>query len=164
MNNETEKQGLTCPITGCPIKGLLCTTIAVFLTIFGFEWAFHGIYMMPQYEATASLWRPMEESQALMHISIIRTAIAAFVISVLYCWTQRSCCNGSTAFRIKFGLMVGLLLGMWDFCAYVWMPIPYELALSWLIGGILMGLLVGIVLAIGSKMCKKGSCSKGECN
>ena len=64
---------------------------AVFATIFVFEWLFHGVYMMPEYLATASHWRSMEEMQApgMMWFCILPKLIMAFVISCLYCWMAK---------------------------------------------------------------------------
>ncbi len=159
-NNEKnccERKGLTCPITGCPIARLLVSTLAIFVTIFAFEWAFHGNYMMPLYEETASMWRPEEEMKELFHICIIRILVASVVISVLYCWAGKfsTCCGSHSVFAVKFGAMVGLLLGIWDFGAYSYMPIPMNMATSWLVGDIIMGIMIGIVLALLSHCCKK---------
>lgn len=150
MKDEQAKQGLTCPLTGCPFEKLLLSTVAVFITIFAFEWVFHGMYMMPVYEATASLWRTMEESQSLMHYSLIRTFVAALMISALYCWGSKAtgCHGGGLVFGLRFGLVIGLLLGGWEFSTYVWMPIPFDMAVSWLVGCVIMGVLIGIVLSL----------------
>ena len=145
----------TCPITPCSLKGFLLPTIVVFGVIFIFELLFHGNLMRPHYLATASLWRGPEEIESLFHISLIRTIIASSIIVILYnciCKVNdASCCVSGT----KFGLLIGLLLGIWDFGAYSYLPIPMEIALSWLLGNIVMGMLIGISLKwLNDYMCK----------
>lgn len=151
----TSTEGMRCPITGCSIKKIILAWIAVFVTIFAYEWAFHGMYMMPDYEATASMWRDGAGMQELLHIAWIRQAVLAFVIGGLYCWVSKAehgCC---TKFGIKFGAMIGLILGISSFGLYLYLPIPYEMALKWLIGETLMGVVIGIVLAFMGKCCTK---------
>ncbi len=154
---ECSTEGMSCPLTGCPIRKVILAWIVVFATIFCYEWAFHGMYMMPDYLATAELWRDNVAMQALGHIGLIRIAVMAFVIAGLYCWVARAehgCC---TKFGIKYGAMIGLLLGIKSFGTYVYMPIPYEMAVKWLIGEVLMGVLIGVVLSFVGKCCSKKS-------
>ena len=154
MGKETI-EGACCPLTGCPIKKLVWSWLAIFLTIFAYEWVFHGMYMMADYAATAEMWRDETAMQELFHVALIRQAIVAFIIAALYGWatsTQHGCC---TKFDIKFGLMIGLLFGITSFSVYAYMPIPYEMALKWLIGETLMGLIIGVVLSFVGKCCKK---------
>lgn len=150
-----KKEGMCCPLTGCPVKKVIVAWLFVFATMFGYEWAFHGMYMMPDYLATAALWRDEAEMEAMFHICIIRKAVMAFVIAGLYCWLSRAehgCC---TKFGIKFGAMIGLLLGINSYSMYAYMPIPHEMAVKWLIGEVLMGVVIGVVLSFVGKCCKK---------
>lgn len=143
-----KKEESTCAMP-CLFKGLIIPTAVVFAVIFVFEYLFHGSVMMPHYEATADLWRSKEEMDALGHICLIRMIVVAAVISMMYhCFSRNAAsCGSCPRLGAKFGLMVGLLLGMWDFGAYVWLPIPMEIALAWLFGDVVLGLLIGLVLS-----------------
>jgi len=148
-------------MTECKVTKCIIPVIAVFLTIFGFEWLFHGMYMMPQYEATASQWRPMDQMQQFWWVCLSTKLVMAAVITCLYGWMAKGCamqgkCTGK---GVKFGLKIGVLLGAQQFASYVWLPIPMEMAVSWLVGNIIMGILIGIVLSIVFRMCNKGECS-----
>ena len=144
-------------------KGLKCLfpIAAVFAVLFGFQWVFHGIYMMPQYEATASLWRPKEEMEKMMWICIGTKLVMAFAISCLFCWMAKgSSCGGRCLKKgAKFGFKIGLLLGAHDYASYMWLPIPREMAASWFVGDVIMGVLIGVVLALVCRMCKPQSCN-----
>ncbi len=56
MNDEScKKPGVKC----------LIPLAVAFAVLFVFQWLFHGVYMMPAYEATASLWRSKEEMEGM---------------------------------------------------------------------------------------------------
>lgn len=148
---ECKKMGLKC----------LVPVAAVFVTIFIFEWLFHGVYMMPAYQATAEHWRPESEMQGLMWVCILTKLIMAFAITCLYCWIAKgSPCGGKcTKTGAKFGFKIGMLLGAQQFASYIWLPIEMDMAVKWFAGNVIMGVLIGIVLALVSRMCKKGECT-----
>lgn len=148
----------------CKKMGVKCLVplAAVFATIFVFEWLFHGVYMMPSYQATAEHWRPMAEMQApgMIWFCIIPKLIMAFAITCLYCWMAKgSECQGKcTKKGAKFGFKIGLLLGAQQLASYVWLPIQMDMAIKWFVGNVIMGILIGVVLALVSRMCNKGEC------
>ncbi len=152
MNNET-----------CKKKGLKCLIpfVAVFATIFIFDWLFHGIYMMPAYEATASLWRPQAEMQELMWVCWLSKAIMAGVITCLFCCMAKGAACGGKCNKTgaKFGLKIGLLLGAQQFASYIWLPIDMSMAINWFAGNVILGILIGVVLAT----LKRKFCTEGEC-
>ena len=135
----------------------LVPVAAVFVTLFLFQWLFHGVYMMPQYEATASMWRSKEEMQSMMGICILTKLIIACAISCLYFWVAKGCESQGKCTRqgAKFGFKIGLILGAHDFASYAWLPIPMDMAVSWFIGDVIMGILIGVVLAYVTRVCKK---------
>lgn len=152
MNNENcKKAGIKC----------LIPVAAVFATMFVFNWVFHGMYMMPDYQATASLWRPEAEMQNLMWVCIVSKLIMAFAITCLFCWVAQGCESGGKCTKkgAKFGFKIGLLLGAQQFSSYIWLPIQMDMAVKWFVGDVIMGVLIGIVLAYVMRFCKKD----GEC-
>lgn len=157
--NDQNCQTVSC----CSMKqccSFLLPAIAVFITIFVFEWVFHGILMKSSYEATAALWRPEAAMQSMFWVCITRQAVMALAIAALYVCSKGLCadmtCKTSrTKKGLKFGFLVGLLLGISQFGAYAYLPIPLNLALSWLGGEIVLGLLIGLVLSLGCCLMKK---------
>lgn len=161
MADSEKKCGMTCPLTGCPIKKVLITTIVAFVVSMAFDWVFHGIYMKDAYLATASMWRSDEEMKGMMNFCLIYHGVLAFGVAALYCmFSKSSDCKGSCPKRgIKFGFLVGLILGISHFASYIWMPIPLEMALNWLAGSVAWGVILGFVLSLLSRCCNK-SCQK----
>lgn len=146
---------------GCKKMSVKCLIPigAVFATIFVFEWLFHGVYMMPAYQATAEHWRPMEEMQQLWPICLLTKLIMAFAITYLYYWIAGSCPSQGKCIKkgAKFGFKIGLLLGAQQFASYIWLPIDMSMAVNWFVGNVIMGVLVGVVLAYCCRMCKKAA-------
>ena len=56
-----------------------------------------------------------------------------------------------------FGIKIGLLLGIWNAGAYVYLPIPQQLAIAWFFTGLVEGIGAGIILGIVCKG-KSGMC------
>jgi len=153
--------------SGCKMKGcfmpMLVSTVLVALGMFIVEYVIHGIWLMPLYQQTASLWRPMSE-MGMHPWCVVRLLLLAFLFSVLYCKCKKAkmeaCGVDGTSCPIKgslcFGIVIGLLIGTMSASTYLWMPIPGELAVKWFIGGIAEGIMISLVLGA---LCFK---SKGE--
>lgn len=159
--------GLHCPITGCPVKQVMIGTILAFVTILAGEWAYHSLYMMPLYQETAALWRNPEEMQHYTQFNFISVALRALAFAGLFCWAGKSCGGICCPVKgIKFGLLAGLLVGAYAFGSYAWLPLPsIDIPLRWLAGDVVIGMATGLVLALGSRCCKKGShCTRDETN
>lgn len=151
MNNETCKK---------PTLKCMLPVAAVFATIFIFDWLFHGVYMMPSYEATASNWRSKEAMEGLWWVCIVTKLVTAGIITSLYCCVAKSCESQGACVKkgAKFGLKIGLLLGAQQFASYIWLPIDMGMAINWFVGNLILGVLIGVVLAKITGMCKKGEC------
>lgn len=143
----------------CLVKGVAIPTVAVFALITVFNIIFHGMIMMPHYEATADLWRDVAGMENLRNFSMLMTVLISVVLVMLYCCHTKAkeCMGKSSSTGIKFGLMIGLLLGLWDLQAYAWLPLEtMTIPLAWLFGSVVLGLLVGLLLsALKSWLCKE---------
>ena len=152
MNNETcKKPGVKC----------LIPLAVAFAVLFVFQWLFHGVYMMPAYEATASLWRSKEEMEGMMWVCILTKLIMAFAICCLYCWMAKNCESQGRCVPkgAHFGFNIGLLLGAHDFASYMWLPIEMDMAVNWFVGDVIMGILIGVALAY---TCRFGGKAEGK--
>lgn len=145
--------------TECKKPGIKCflTVLAVFVVMMGFNWLYHGVYMMPDYQATASNWRSLEEMQQLGWICIVTKLVMAAVVTCLFCCVAKGCETGGKCYKkgACFGLKIGLLLGAQQFSAVISLPIPMGMAVKWLIGNLILGLLVGLLLTALTRCCKK---------
>lgn len=158
---EDKKCGMTCPLTGCPVSKVLINTIVAFVVTMGFDMFFHGTYLKDAYEATASMWRSDEEMKQFFDLCILYHAVLAFGIGGLYAWISKNASCGGKCHKtgLKFGFFIGLILGVSHAASYIWMPIPQELALNWLGGTIVWGLLLGLALSLVCRVTCKKNCS-----
>ncbi len=171
MENNTQ-----CPIKGCFGK-LLGGAIVTFIVLLGCGYAIHHVWLMPIYQATASLWRPMGEMKEMMPLMMGYYAVLSVIIAALFCKMKKAkmaciategaesqCKVGGKYCPIKlgicFGVMVGLFMGVLSAGNYIWMPIPSELAIKWFVGDLVQGIVLGIVLALACHCCSKTNCDK----
>lgn len=167
MACESKEGGMCCPISGCPIKHVLAATVVAFVMMMGFDFLYHGQYMMSDYRATASLWRPEADMQKYFHICLISHGISALAFAGLFCWAGKSCGGICCPVKgAKFGLLAGLLVGACGLASYAWLPLEsMDIPLKWLTGDALKGVITGAVLALTVGRCwkkKEGSCTAGE--
>jgi len=129
------------------MRKTILTIIAVFVTWAALDFILHGLLLVSTYEATAHLWRSMEEMKAMLMYGV--TFVAATVFVSIY---KLLCSDSSLGTGLKFGALVGLFYGtLMGWGSYCYMPIPLSLALSWFIGIFiemsLGGLIIGKVFA-----------------
>lgn len=128
------------------IKNIILASVAVFIAWAALDYVIHGVLLMPTYEQTAQLWRPMEGMKPWL-MWIVNLLSALCIVSIYAVFFREH--------SLKSGLLYGLLLGVaWGagmgYGSYSYMPIPYFLAQAWFwaavvelaVAGILMGVLV----------------------
>ena len=128
------------------MKRTLLAIVAVFIAWSVLDIVIHGIFLQSTYEATASLWRPMDDMNMPLMYLVILAYTACFVAIYDLMISGKSFTTG-----IKYGVLFGLAAGIsMGFGSYTYMPIPLALAWSWFFGmlveAIVAGALVGIIL------------------
>jgi hypothetical protein len=125
-------------------KRFIFGTVATAITIFVFEWIFHGMYMMHLYEQTKPAWRAFEDMQRFIGFCIVTKLAMAAVITWIFSrhYEARGIQEG-----VRFGLYIGLLLGIVELRSYMYLPIPFEVPLNWFLGWVIEGVLIGMTLA-----------------
>lgn len=124
-------------------RGILAV-IAVFITWSILDFILHGVLLQSTYQATAELWRPMEEMKmSLMYVVTLLFSVC-FVAIYGFLSADKSVVSG-IAFGILFGLAVGISMG---FGSYSYMPIPLTLAWSWFFGSMVKATIAGAVVGM----------------
>ncbi|MDO9371828.1 MAG: hypothetical protein Q7U07_04465 [Gammaproteobacteria bacterium] len=128
------------------VKRTIWAVAAVFIAWSILDFILHGLLLRSTYEATASLWRPMDEmNMPLMYfVTLVFTACFVLIYGLLV--GQKSLASG-----IRFGALFGLATGIsMGFGSYSYMPIPLTLAWSWFLGSwieaITAGAIVGAIM------------------
>ena len=142
-------------------KKLLIATVIGFIFVFASDFVLHGILLSGMYEATAHLWRTMEDMNSFMPYRMLPYLFLPLLFAVLYCGfvQDKKCCSGA-----RFGLILGVLMGMMQASMYFYSPIPVELALAWFGGTVVQMTVLGMIVGwICQSCCKGESCAvEGE--
>jgi hypothetical protein len=123
-------------------KRTILAIIAVFIPWSILDFLIHGLILRPTYEATANVWRPMDEMKmALMYFVTLVFSICFVTIYGLMVG-QKTLLSG-----IKFGILFGLATGItMGFGSYSYMPIPLSLAWSWFFGSWIEAITAGVIV------------------
>jgi hypothetical protein len=124
------------------MKKMVLSVIALFVAWTVMDFVIHGVILKPAYEATANLWRPMNEMKMnVMHLAVLITSISFAWIYV------RMILNKSMATGLRYGLWWGLGAGVsMGYGTYSVMPIPYLMALTWFLGSLMEGAVAGLIV------------------
>jgi len=124
------------------LKRYLLSVVIVFVLWSVLDFVLHGIILSQAYQATAQLWRPMEEMKtALMYLSSLLTA-AVFVGAYALLVADKSVKTG-----ILYGIMMGLFSGIpMALGSYSYMPITSYIALVWFCGSVILMTLAGLCI------------------
>ena len=125
------------------MKRTILAVIAVFIAWSILDFVIHGVLLQSTYEATANLWRPMDEMNMPLMYLVTLAYTACFVAIYGLLVREKSFATG-----IKFGGLFGLAAGIsMGFGSYSFMPIPLTLAWSWFFGVLIQSLVAGALMA-----------------
>ena len=125
-------------------KRILLAVIAVFMAWSVLDFILHGVLLQSTYEATANLWRPMEEMKMSLMYVVTLLFTGSFVAIYALLVEEKSLGSG-----IKFGTLFGLASGVsMGFGSYAYMPIPLELAWSWFVGSLVQAIVAGLIVGV----------------
>jgi len=127
------------------LKRTILAVVAVFIAWSILDFILHGLLLQSAYQATAKLWRPMDQMNVPLRYLVSLVSAACFVVIYAFLVGQKSLSSG-----IKFGALFGLATGIsMGFGSYSVMPIPQALAWGWFLGSwveaIAAGALVGMI-------------------
>ena len=124
------------------VKRIILAILAVFVAWSMLDFVLHGLLLQSTYEATANLWRPMDQINMPLLYFVTLVFTTCFVLIYSFFIEQKSLKNG-IRFGVLFGLATGISMG---FGSYAYMPIPLTLAFSWFIGSWLEAIVAGAIV------------------
>mgnify|MGYP000862480004 CR=1 FL=1 len=128
------------------VKQIAIGSVVVFVLWAGMEWVIHGVLLKPIYMETKQLWRPQADVNQGLYFAVtflVGVAFTALYVKLISAKTMRN--------ALLYGAIIGFAMGInHGYIDYVFMPIPYELALSWflaiwaemIIAGAALGLII----------------------
>jgi hypothetical protein len=130
------------------INRFLGSAFAVFVFIFFFEYLLHGVMLMGDYTATASIWRDFSVLGTTMLLHVLVQFL--FAIWITFVFTQIYPLGGlfnGLRYGIYFGVFAAFLTGMW----YFYLPVSTKLGWSWFVGSLAEGIIIGVILGLTYK-------------
>ncbi len=118
-------------------------TIASFIFIFIFGWAFHGVLLDDIYKSLSQLYRPQDTMQDFfIWLMLGQFMVALALVGII------GRATGSQGLKegAKYGLLFGLLSAGSQLITYAVMPFPTELVLWWMAGSMLQMTLLGMLI------------------
>ena len=113
-------------------KRILLAIVAVFVIWTALDFVIHNLILGPTYEATAKLWRPMDQMK--MGLMQVVGIVGSCLFVLIYALLIRP---KSLAAAVKYGLLFGLATGIpMGFGTYSYMDIPIHLAVVWAVGSL----------------------------
>ena len=122
----------------------ILSCVSVFAFIFLFDWVMHDFVIKNLYEDTSSLWRDDEEILVFLFWRVFGQLILAvfFCLIFLHGYEKKGLGEGA-----RYGFLIGLLMTAPVFIQFAVQPLPTNLLVSWLVGGVLELILAGVILA-----------------
>ena len=123
-------------------KRIILAVVAVFIAWSILDFILHGLLLRSTYEATANLWRPMDQMKMpLMYfVTLVFTACFVLIYGLL---VERKSLVSGIQFGALFGLATGFSMG---FGSFSYMPIPLTLAWTWFFGSWIEAIAAGAIV------------------
>jgi hypothetical protein len=124
------------------MKRPIVAGLAIFVAWMVFDALVHRLFLAPLYEASAGLWRPLDQMSWALIYTVTVVLIGVFVAVYTLLVRPKSLRAG-----LALGAFVGLALGISSgFGTFIHMPIPLALAWGWLVAGWVKGLVAGAIV------------------
>lgn len=123
-------------------RGVLALVVA-FITIFCFEYVWHGILMKSAYMETAALWRTDPDFLNHFWILVLGHAVTAFAFTGLY---VSKVGVQSIATGLGYGIVIAIFSFGGDLVQFAVQPLTTKILWMWLAGGLLEFALVGVLV------------------
>jgi hypothetical protein len=128
------------------VKRFLLAVVAIFVAWSVMDFVIHGLILKSTYQATAQLWRPMDQMKMGLMYAVSIVGAVAFAGLYAAAVQQKSLAAG-LKYGFLFGIATGFPMGFGTYCV---MPVPLYLAIVWFLGALVEytvgGALVGAII------------------
>ena len=125
------------------VQRFVISSIVVFIFVFVFEFIYHGVLLKGMYDATSEIWRPEEEHQMIY----LFASQLWFAFMAVLLFTRNYEAKGIGE-GLRFGILIGLVLGSVQLATYCYLPMPLTLTIGWIVGSFLKGTGSGVVASL----------------
>lgn len=105
----------------------------------------NGVLLEGTYKSLAHVWRPEAEMNAMMWVFMLTSFVAIFLFCLIF---TKGYENKGIGEGLRYGALVGALMSVpMAFDSFVIYPITFQLAVTWLVTGLVYWLILGAILA-----------------
>jgi hypothetical protein len=127
------------------VQRFVLGSVAVFVFVAAYEWVFHGIVLHDTYIKTASLWRSESDMENNFHWLMIGQLFMAIMFCFIF---TKGYEDKGLAEGLRYGVLIGLLVFVGrDLIMYAVQPLPANLVIAWICGGIVELAIAGVIVA-----------------
>ena len=127
-------------------RKFVVAVVVGYLILLGMNVVVHGMWLRSEYLQRASLWRPVDALQSKMWAMWIGLLIFTVVFTWVY--TRGVEAKPWVGQGLRYGVVMSLLVVVPAVSSeYVVFPVPYTLALKWMIAGAIELVVLGLVVA-----------------
>lgn len=134
-------------------KKMFIAVLTVFIILEVTGYIIHGLLLSKTYEELASVFRPMEEMNALMWRMWVADVVWSYFFVFIF---NKGFQNKGLIEGVRYGIYISLFM---NFIAAVAQnavyPIPYTLSVQWFIYGTIQNVILGVVVAYLAKPASK---------
>jgi hypothetical protein len=125
------------------IKRPILAIVAVFAFVWVTDFLIHHVWLMSEYNATASLWRPANEMGSHFGWLVAAQILWSATFVMLYAkgFADKACLFCA----VMFGLFMGLFFESSTLAAYFTEPLPGDLAAKWFVANVAQSVLAGLI-------------------
>jgi len=124
------------------VKRPLVAGVAIFAAWAVLDYVLHGPLLGSAYEASAGLWRPLDQMSTSLIVFVKLVLIVCFVL-IYHLQVAKKSLAAGILLGVLYGLTTGIASG---FGTYIHMPLPLTLAWGWFLGGLVKGLAAGAIV------------------
>ncbi len=128
------------------LKRLILAIVVGYVVLVGLAYVIHGVWLIPVYEQYATVWR-LQEAR-LERVWIMWVGQLIFTVMFAWIYTRGVENKPWIGQGLRYGVAITLLAVVPAVLSeYVVYPIPYTLALKWIVGGAVQVTVLALIVA-----------------
>ncbi|MBS0614994.1 MAG: hypothetical protein JSR58_00390 [Verrucomicrobia bacterium] len=125
------------------LKRFIGATVVLVVFLYFYEWLIHGVLLMNTYNETPNLWRPMQQMQSMMSLSLLFRVLMGGWFTYIFTKFHK---DGGVENGLRFGCYLGIFAGIMAASTFMWLPISAKLAWAWFINNIVQFVAGGAII------------------
>ena len=128
------------------MKKTILAVVVGFIVQLGGLVLIHGVWLKPDYAATASVWRTPQAQLARTWAMLLGTLI--YVAAAVLIYVRGREAKPWLGQGLRFGILLALLVVVYSsLSGWVILPVPHQLVEKWILGESVLAVVFGLVIA-----------------